>query len=487
MDYKSALDLLDWDAQTQMPRKGVQGRADARGTLAAEKFHLSVSDRMGQLLDDLADIPNLDPVTTRMATLCRQEFERNIRIPADRFEAYVVLTTKAQTIWQEARQADDFARFAPYLEQMFAFKREFIGYLEHHGHSHPYDALLDEYEPGLTVEALDPLFHELRDQTVGLLQRIAQAPQPDDAFLYRHFEPAKQRQFCEYILGQIGYDFDAGRLDVAAHPFATTIAAGDVRITTRFLPTFLNAALFGSIHECGHALYEQQIAPELAGTNLFEGTSMGIHESQSRFWENTIGRSYAFWKRYYGHLQDVFAKELGDVSLDAFYAAINAVKPSLIRVEADEVTYNLHIMIRYEIEKGLIGGEMKVADLPAIWREKMSEYLGIQPANDRDGVLQDVHWSAGLIGYFPSYALGNLYSAQFTEALKPQVPDFTSAIEQGRFGEIRAWLKDNIHRHGKQKTPQEIVRAVTGKALHADDLLTYFAHKFEPLYGLGRA
>ncbi|MCY0876866.1 MAG: carboxypeptidase M32, partial [Firmicutes bacterium] len=245
-----------------------------------------------------------------------------------------------------------------------------------------------------------------------------------------------------------------------------------------------NAAIFGSMHECGHALYEQQIGPELVGTNLFEGTSMGIHESQSRFWENVIGRSYPFWERYYGQLQELFPSELGSVSLAAFHRAINVVHPSPIRVEADEVTYNLHIMMRYEIEKGLIGGDLRVKDLPEIWRAKAKEDLGLELATDRDGVLQDVHWSAGLIGYFPSYTLGNLYSAQFTTALIQSMPDFTQAIRQGQFTEIRAWLRDQIHRHGRQKTPQEIVRAVTGSDLKVDDLLSYLTQKFEPLYGL---
>jgi len=480
MDYKSALDLLDWDAQTHMPSKGVRGRASASGTLAAERFRLSVSEQMGHYLEQLEGRTDLDPVTAKMVALCRKDYDRNQKIPAERFEAYTALTTTAEHVWQQAREQDDFASFAPYLQQIVEMKREFINYWGFH--DHPYNALLDEYEPGLSVAVLDPLFAEFRDETVELLRKIESGPKQDTSFLLRYFDPVKQKQFSEFILGQLGYDHEAGQLDVTAHPFCTTIAPGDVRITTRYLPNFFNSAIFGTIHECGHALYEQNIDPALAGTNLYEGTSMGIHESQSRFWENVVGRSYAFWERYYDDLQQLFPESLGDVTRDQFYAGISAVEPSLIRVEADEVTYNLHIMIRYEIEKGLISGDMQVADLPAIWRSKMQEYLGTSPSTDRDGVLQDVHWSAGSFGYFPSYALGNLNGAQLTQALRRDLPDFDGMVRRGDFTPIRSWLVEHIYRYGKMLTPLEVMQSATGEPLNARYQLDYFKTKFGPLY-----
>ena len=484
-DFNSAIALLDWDARTKMPKKGVAGRSEALGTLSSTVFQLQIAPEMRAFLEELEPVAErLDQKTRRMLEISRKFYDLNEKIPAARFQEFVVLRSQAEAVWQEARGQSDFAMFSPYLERIVAMTREFIGYWGYK--EHPYNTLLDMYEEGLTVNVLDPLFAKVRGQTLALLEKIKAAPQPDKSFLERRFDPDKQRQFSEFILTQMGYDFDAGRLDETAHPFATGIAPGDVRVTTRYLPNFFNSALFGSIHEGGHALYEQNISDNLAGTPLHTGVSMSIHESQSRFWENIIGRSREFWQRYYSELKQRFPSELGDVDADQFYKAVNAVEPSFIRVEADEVTYNLHIMLRYELEKALITEDLKVADLPGAWNEKMQDYLGITPPDDRDGVLQDVHWSDASFGYFPSYSLGNIYGAQIARAMEKALPDYRDQVAKGEFTGIRNWLKTHIHQHGSLYKPAEILRRATGESVDTSAIFSYFDKKFGPIYGFSQ-
>ncbi|MBX5436935.1 MAG: carboxypeptidase M32 [Alicyclobacillaceae bacterium] len=484
--YHEAISLMHWDLRTGAPRKGVELRSEAIGTLAGELFELATSPQLGEMLEALSDdsvFPALDRITQAAVREVRREYERNRKIPADRHRAFVVLTAKAQTVWEEAKAASDFSLLRPYLEEIVAMTSEFIdcwGYGEHR-----YDTLLDMYEPGVTVRLLDDIFGRLREDTVALVQAIvASGRRVDTTPLQRYFDPARQRQFSRLLLERMGYDFEAGRLDETAHPFESAINRYDVRVTTKFLPHDVRSAIFSTIHEGGHALYEQGISPDLIDTPLCNGTSYGIHESQSRFWENFIGRSREFWEFNYADLLRLFPAELADVSLDHFHRAVNHVEPSLIRIEADEVTYNLHIMIRYELEKALVAGDLKVADLPGVWREKMREYLGVEPATDAEGVLQDVHWSGGDFGYFPSYALGNVYAAQFRSALARDIPDFMEQVRRGELQAIKAWLNDRIHRHGKLLKPKEIIRQVTGEDVNAVHLVAYFREKFEPLYGL---
>jgi carboxypeptidase Taq len=345
--------------------------------------------------------------------------------------------------------------------------------------------LLDHYEPGLTVEKLDKLFGDLRASLVPLVQKIKDAPdKPNSSILERDFDPDKQKEFVVDVLKKIGFNFDAGRLDVSAHPFATGINPGDVRLTTRYYRNNLRSAVFGAIHEGGHGMYEQNISKDLIGTGLCTGASMSIHESQSRFWENIVGRSYGFWKHFYPQLVKLFPESLGDVRLEEFHRAINEVTPSFIRVEADEVTYNLHIMLRYEIEKKLFNGEIEVKDLPGLWNQLMEEYLGITPPNDALGVLQDVHWSFGLFGYFPSYSLGNIYASQITHAMKKDLPNFDQLVENGEFAPILSWLVDKIHRHGKMKDPLDLLREVTGEDVNASYLVAYLEEKVSKIYQL---
>lgn len=482
-DYQSAIALLEWDARTHMPKKGIQGRSQAIATLSGEVFRMSVSDQMERFIEPLSvHVDSLDQVTRRLVEETKKTYDRSKKIPPERYEKFVALTSEAESIWADAREQNDFSMFAPYLEKIVEMTREFVDYWGYQ--EHPYNTLLDQYEEGMTVSVLDELFAGLRKDTVALLNQIETKPIPNTAILERYYDPEKQKAFSEFILREMGYDFDAGALDETAHPFATGIAAGDVRVTTHYYPHFFNAAIFGSIHEGGHALYEQGISVELIGTPLHTGTSMGIHESQSRFWENIIGRSYEFWQCYYGDLQKYFPEALSDVTLDQFYAAINTVRSSLIRIEADEVTYNLHIMLRYELEKRLIAGELAVKDLPEIWRESMKTNLGIVPSTDAEGVLQDVHWSGGMFGYFPSYALGNIYAAQFTRALERDLPDFRDRIRHGRLHEIRQWLGQNIHQYGALLKPAEILRQATGETIDAQPLVAYFKQKFSQLYHL---
>jgi len=483
--YNEALAVVYWDMRTGAPRKGIAARSEAVGTLSGEAFKLQTSDEMGHYVTALMEKDNfgqLDEINRKVVSECHKEYERSKKIPHDKYEAYVVLTSQAESAWEEAKESSDFDSFKPYLEKIVAFNQEFIdlwGYKETR-----YDTLLDMYEPDMTVAKLDQVFGELREKLVPLVSAIQHAAnKPDTTVLRQQFDKEQQKKFSRFILGQLGYDFDAGRLDESVHPFATGLNPGDVRITTRYLPDDVVSALFGTIHECGHALYEQNISLDLLGTPLCTGTSMGIHESQSRFWENVVGRSRGFWNRYYGDLKELFPQQL-NVPVETFYKAINEVKPSLIRIEADELTYNLHIMIRYEIEKMLFNENVKVSDLPEIWNAKYKEYLGVVPANNGEGVLQDVHWSGGGFGYFPSYSLGNMYATQFANTMRKSLPQFDHLIEQGNFAPIKSWLVEHIYQYGKLLTPSEIVQRVTGEPLNPVYLVDYLELKYKDIYNL---
>ncbi|GHH96811.1 carboxypeptidase M32 [Neobacillus kokaensis] len=484
--YYSIIGLADWDQKVMAPKKGRNVFAKAAGTLRTEVFKLSVSEEMGSLLDTLSaseNISALDEVTKAKVREYKSYYQKSKSIPAEFFQEYAILTGQANDAWEEAREDNDFAKFLPFLEKIVEYKRKFA---EIYGYKdHPYDALLDEFEPGLTVKILDPLFAKLREASVNLLNRIQKhGKQTRNEIFEQTFSIEKQKDFNRFILPIIGFDMEAGRLDETVHPFAQTVNIGDVRLTTRYLENNVRSALFGTIHEAGHGIYEQQINPEFEESVLQSGTSFGIHESQSRFLENMIGRSKEFWSYFYPTLQEYFPTQLAHVSKDEFYRAVNTVSPSFIRVEADELTYNLHIMVRYEIEKALISGEIEAKDLPEIWNKKMQDYLGITPLSDTEGVLQDVHWSFGGIGYFPSYSLGNLYAAQILRTIEKVLPEFKSHIENGRFDVIQGWLKENIHQYGKLYTPNEIIVKVSGEELNADYLVDYLEEKYSEVYGL---
>ncbi len=484
-DLEAAAAVLAWDQETFMPDGGAEARAQQLSTLQSMAHEQFVSDETGDLLDRAADeTDDADPLNDAAALVrvTRRDYERARKVPSSLVAELSQATSAAKQAWKQARTEDDFSIFAPHLETLVDLsveKAEAIGYDDE-----PYDALLDEFEPGLSTADVASTFETLREHLVPLVDAIADAPSLDNDLLHRTYPQATQKEFGERILADLGYDFDRGRQDTSAHPFTTSFAPGDVRITTRYDEQFLPTALFSMIHEGGHALYEQGIDPDLARTPLGDGASLGIHESQARFWENHVGRSRPFWTHYFPKLQNAFPEAVGDADLDAFYRAINRVEPSLIRVEADEVTYNLHVMLRFELERGLISGTVDVNELPDRWNEAMDDYLGVVPDTDANGVLQDVHWSMASFGYFPTYTLGTLTAAQLTEALRDDLPAFEDRLAGGDFAPILDWLRTNVHQHGRKLKAPELLERVTGAELSAEPWLHYARDKFGALYDL---
>ncbi|WP_026701189.1 carboxypeptidase M32 [Salibacterium aidingense] len=483
--YEQALGLLQWDARTKIPKKGADSRAEVIGMLSTELFKLKTSDTSGRLVHRIleADSNELSTGTKRAAEELKKEYDRSVQIPEPEFQEYSILTSKAESVWETAKDNNDFESFRPYLEKIVDFSRKFTEYWGYEGH--PYNALLKDYEPDMTVGTLDAVFQRLRERLVPLVEDINASPnRPETDFLFRTFPKENQQAVSETILEQMTYDFEAGRLDETVHPFALGLNPNDVRVTTKYDKMDFRTAVFGTIHEGGHALYEQNLPAEWRETVLCDAASMGIHESQSLFWENFVGRSKAFWEKNYDLLKAYSNGQFEKVPLDDFYRAVNEAKPSFIRIEADELTYSLHIIARYEIEKKLINGDLQVKDLPEVWNEKMEQYLGITPPTDREGVLQDVHWSFGAFGYFPSYALGYIYAAQLHHAVRKEFPDLDSYIRSGNLSPVKQWLTTHVHQYGKTKTPADIMKDTTGEGINPDYLITYLEDKYKPLYRL---
>ncbi|HMZ54090.1 MAG TPA: carboxypeptidase M32 [Nitrospira sp.] len=486
---QSAASVLSWDQETYMPAGGGAARAEQIATLEGLAHEKLVSQEVETLLADW-----IDPATGQAAagwdepsrSLLREtwrDFSRAKKLPS----AFVIRLSRecslAQQAWVTAREESRFSKFLPSLRTIISLKREEADYLGYR--NSPYDALLDTYEPGATIGQLAPLFTELRERLVVLLRKVqASGVAVDDTCLHQRFDQAKQIEFGRLVLVAMGYDFERGRLDLSAHPFTTSFHPTDVRVTTRVFEKDLPSCLFSCIHEGGHGLYDQGLDPRYYGSPLGESVSLGIHESQSRLWENCVGRSRAFWHCFYPILQQTFPQQLGTVPLDLFYAAINRASPSLIRVEADELTYNLHIMLRVEIEQALIENRVQPDDLPELWNEKMQSYLGIVPEQDAEGVLQDVHWSMGAFGYFPTYTLGNLYAVQFFEQAKQELPQLEEHIAAGQLVPLRRWLEQKIHRWGRMFTPDHLARRVTGKGVSPEPFLHYLEGKYRELYQL---
>lgn len=483
--YQEALGVLYWDMRTGAPKKGIDQRSEVVGVLATDVFNLSTSDDLKELLDQMElELDSVNEVSKRVFEEVKKEYNLSKKIPADEYKKFVILQSKSESVWEEAKNNNDWSMFQPYLTEMVATLKNFVEYWGVTDNN-PYNVLLDQYEPGMTTEILDQVFNELREKIVSLLKRISESPnQPKTDFLFQSFDKQKQQSFSLDILKQLGYDFDAGRLDETVHPFATGLNRGDVRITTKYDEFDFRSAIFGTIHECGHAIYEQNVAEELTGTPLAGGASMGIHESQSLFYENFVGRNPKFWEQNYEKLQSYSPEQFGEVPVEDFLRAINEVKPSLIRIEADELTYALHIMIRYEIEKGLFNGDLKVEDLPEIWNSKYEEYLGVRPSTNAEGILQDVHWAGASFGYFPSYALGYIYASQFKAAMLKDIPQFDSLLEQGNLAPIKEWLTQNVHQYGALKKPLDILKAATGEGLNGKYLADYLEEKYTKIYKL---
>ncbi|OAA29743.1 peptidase M32 [Kosmotoga arenicorallina S304] len=481
----SSVSLMHWDQSTYIPSKGAETRAEALGYLSTLAFKKLTSPEMGELLETLSSqnlLNSLSNIDTALLRVVKRDYEKAKAIPPELYEKFVIASSRGQNAWEKAKREDDFGYFRPYLEEIIKLLREMV---EFYGYEKdPYDALLDNFEPGMTTERLQHIIAELKPEIINFVRTLSKLPAIDTSFLNGRFARHLQSRLSKMALKVIGYDFDAGRLDETVHPFTITIGPGDVRVTTGYKPSDFTASLYGTIHEGGHALYEQGISPELKWTPLADGASMGIHESQSRLMENIIGKSYEFLSFFYPKIQKAFPKVLENVSLDMFYKAVNKVEPSLIRIEADEVTYNLHIMLRFELEKALINKELEVKDLPEAWNEKMKEFLGIVPPNDTMGVLQDVHWGSGMIGYFPSYMLGNLYAAQFFNTAVSEIPDLHQQIAAGEISNLLQWLREKIHKHGRVYEPDELCKRVTGEELSPRYFIDYIKSKFGKIYGL---
>ncbi|MGD6815817.1 carboxypeptidase M32 [Metabacillus sp. 113a] len=481
--YNEALNVMFWDLRTGAPKKAVDQRSKTIGVISSEVFRLKTSPEMKELLEELSHQQGLSIKTAAAVEQSQKEYDKFKKIPEKEYEEYVMLQTKAESVWETAKETSDFLLFAPYLEKLVDMNKKFLQYWGYEGT--PYNTLLDFYEPGMTTDVLDRVFKSLRENIVPLVQKIGAADkQPDTGFVSQSFPAEGQKKASGFFLKELGYDFSAGRLDETVHPFQISLNRNDVRVTTKYDEYDFRTAVFGTIHECGHALYEQNISPDLEGTLLCSGTSYGIHESQSLFYENFVGRSFGFWKRYYPKLKEFSPEQLEHVSLEDFYFAINESKPSLIRIEADELTYPLHIMIRYEIEKELFNGTLAVSDLPGVWNKKYEEYLGVTPPDDAKGVLQDVHWSGGSFGYFPSYALGLLYAAQIRQAMLRDLPNLEELIEKGELQQILSWLTNRIHQYGKTKKPLDLLWEVTGENLNPDYLIDYLKEKYTALYSI---
>lgn len=476
-----AIGLLYWDMKTYMPKKSLDTRAGVLEYLSEQEFKLTTGIKVEQFIKFFSDkIDDLDLVDKVMVENLKRNYDETKKIPKKKYLEYVVISSKSEAAWEEAKEKSDFTIFQPHLEKLVEYQKEFINYWGYKDNK--YNTLLDKYERGITVEKLDVIFSELRDGIVELLNKIKNSNKKlsKDIF-YGKFPIESQEKFSIEVLKKMGFDFNAGRLDISVHPFTLDMGSKDVRLTTHYDENEISSALLSSIHEGGHGIYEQDIPELLESTGLASGVSMGIHESQSRFYENIVGRSKEFWTYFLPIAKEYFS-EFKDVTLDEFYEAINYVEPSLIRTEADELTYSLHIIIRYEIEKSLINGEIEVKDLPKVWNNKYKEYLGIEPSNDAEGILQDMHWSDGSFGYFPSYALGNVYGAQMLNKLLKDKPDIFKEISEGKLGGVHEWLKDNVHKHGSIYTPEELIKNITNEEINTKYFLDYLNNKYLNIY-----
>jgi carboxypeptidase Taq len=483
---ESCSSLLQWDQETYMPAGGTGHRAGQLALLARIAYERFTHSEVGKLLslceksEPAAEPGSIESVNVREI---RRKYDKTVKLPKRLVEELAKTTVLAHAAWIEARQNSTFETFRPWLEKIIALKREqaqALGYRQS-----PYDPLLDEFEPGETESSLIPLFDKLRRGLVPLIEKIVDSPnQPDTSFLASEFPVERQREFGEAAAACMGFDFHRGRLDEVVHPFCTGIGPGDTRITTSYDSSGFSRAFFGILHETGHGLYDQDLDQEHHGTPVGESISLGIHESQSRMWENFVGRSRPFWKHFFPKAAEIFPQALGDVTFDMFVRAVNQVQPSYIRTESDEVTYNLHIILRFELERLLISGELAPADLPQAWNERFRDFMGLEVPDDSRGCLQDTHWSCGYFGYFPTYSLGNMYAAQFFAQAKRDIPELESSISRGEFGDLLEWLRENIHRHGRLFSAGELVERVTGEPLSTKPLLDYLHRKFSALYNL---
>ncbi len=482
-DLYRAESILSWDQQVNMPPAGNDARGYQLATIGKIAHEKGTSEEVGRLLDDLkSEFAGSDSEDAALIRVAARRYDKATRVPSSFIAEQSLVTAKAFEAWVKARRKSDFSIFRPHLEKVVELVQRYVAFFP--PADHPYDTLLDDYEPGMKTADVQKIFGNLRPKQVELIGRIKASKQVKDDFLHKKYPEKKVWDFSEVIIRQFGYDFNRGRQDKAPHPFETTFSVNDVRITNRFESDAPLATLFSAMHESGHAMYEQGINPAYERTPLSGGTSLAVHESQSRMWENIVGRSMPFWEFFYPQIKKTFSSQLDGVSLKSFYKAINKVEPSFIRVNADEATYNLHIMLRLEIEIGMVDGSIAIKDLPEIWNEKMRDYLGIIPPNDALGVLQDIHWSYGSIGYFSTYALGNIISAQLWEKITKDLGDLSDQFRKGKFDALLGWLRTNIHTHGHRYDPQDLVQKATGSRIDSAAYVRYLTKKYSEIYGL---
>ncbi len=486
-DISSAAGLLYWDQSTYMPPGGAAARGRQMATLSRLAHEKFVDPAVGKLLDDLVPYEeslDYDSDEASILRVTRREYERATKIPSEFLAEVTSHTSESYQVWTEARPANDFERVRPYLEKTLDYSKQAADFFP--GYEHIADPSIELSDYGMKATEVSRVFAELREALVPIVSAITSQEPADDSCLHQHFPEAQQLEFGLEVARQFGYDMNRGRQDKTHHPFMTKFSLGDVRITTRTKEDFLGDALFSTLHETGHALYEQGIRMDWEGTPLAGGTSSGVHESQSRLWENIVGRSKGFWEHYYPQLQSVFPEQFGDVPLDTFYRAINKVERSLIRTNADEVTYNLHVMLRFDFELALLEGKLEIRDLPDAWRERFEADFGIVPPDDKDGVLQDVHWYYGLIGgSFQGYTLGNILGAQFFSTATKAHPEIPNEIENGKFQTLHNWLKDNLYQYGSKYTAPEIIERATETPLTIEPYIKYLRTKYGELYDLG--
>lgn len=480
--------LLGWDQETKLPDGGNETRAEQMSLLAGMLHERQTSSRLGDLIGSCeAEGPlREDSVIAAELREARRDFDLATKLPADLVTALAKATSRGQHAWKKARADKEFAAFRPNLEEILNLSRrkaECVGFGER---GELYDALLDEYEPGSTAAEIESVFESLRGRLASLIGDVAEnGTPPDETPLHSHVEEARQHEFGLFILNALGFDLEAGRLDITTHPFCSGIAPGDTRLTTRYNEERFGEALYGTMHEGGHGIYEQGIRKsENFGLPSSSAVSLGMHESQSRLWENLVGRSREFWIWAMPHAQRILGGELANTDAEAMFRAVNTAKPTFIRVEADESTYNLHVMVRFEIERALVSGDLAVADLPEAWNSKFRDYLGIEVSDDAQGCLQDVHWAFGLFGYFPTYCLGNLYASQLWETASEQLNDLPGSIERGDFAPLKAWLNENVHAHGRIYRATDLCQRITGAPLSADPMMRHLEGKIRPIYGI---
>jgi carboxypeptidase Taq len=474
--------LLSWDQQTYMPPKASGSRAQQIATLSGIIHEKLTTPEMGELIGELESTPRLSVVQKAFLREMRFNYDRKVLLPGKLVKELARETAQSFGIWEKAKNQKSFKAYRPSLEKVVNLTRQVA---ECYGYKNsPWDALATDYERGLTAEKVENLLGPLRDSTISLIDRIKGSTKVNIKFLDQKWDLNKQREFGVRVASDLGYDFAAGRQDVSAHPFTTSIGQGDVRITTRYSETNLVEALLATVHEAGHGMYDQGINPDYARTPLHDGTSLGIHESQSRLWEVRIGHSKPFWEHYLPHLRQYFPGQLDEINIEHFYRGINQVRPGFIRIEADEVTYNLHIIIRFELEMKILNGDLEIQYLPEAWNALYKKYLGLDVPNDAVGCMQDVHWACGSFGYFPTYSMGNIYNAMLLETMENEISDMWQQVSKGYFVNILAWLQDKIYQHGRVYLPEELMKRITGKPISSDSLVQYLNSKYSTIYGL---